>query len=108
MTRPTRLSRIGAAILAIVAAAGCGESEDSDLAAVLSANTNMPPELVACIVADADDKLSADGRQFLVASMRKDDATAQDLRARMPLTELAEAGMFMASAASRCSMQVPN
>lgn len=81
---------------------GACSGSEPDFAEVLQENANMPAEVAECIAELADDELSDDARAFLVASMQSDDDEVTELRGELSITELAAAGTFMVSAATRC------
>ena len=81
----------------------CGNDVKSGgFATALREQTDMPAVVARCVGELAESELSADAQAFLLAGMREDQAAVQALRARMEISEMTQAGMFMISAASRC------
>lgn len=101
--------RCGWIVLAGLCLAGCGDGSDggsgSDLtAAMLASSPDMPEEIAECFGRLAEDELSPNGRALLIAGMSQDEEGARVLREKMNFTDIAAAGMFMASAGGRCGV----
>ena len=80
----------------------CAGEDGNDLNQALAANTNMPAEAIDCISNLADEELSEEAIELLVASAQDDEARMAEIRAELSFTELTAAGMFMVSASTRC------
>ena len=79
-------------------------SDDEFMQACLS-TSNMGEALCECIAGKARAVLSDDGFAFLVASLDDDQKAADELRSKMPMDEIMQAGMFMTSAPADCASE---
>ena len=85
---------------------GCSDaatSSDNEFIQACLSTSNMSEELCECIAAKVRAELSDDGFAFLVATLNENQKAADELRAKMPLDEMAHAGMFMVSAPAACA-----
>ena len=87
--------------LAMLSLGACSGSE-SDFADVLQENSNIPADVAECMAELAEEELSDDARAFLMASMQSDDDKVSEMRSELSMSELAAAGAFMVSSATRC------
>lgn len=73
------------AILTLVTGAGCGGSSEavqSDFVEACTASSNLGDEVCACMAEKAEQDLSDEEREFVVATLREDMEKAADLRSR--------------------------
>jgi len=63
----------------------------------------MSEALCSCVAEKAQEELTEDGYQFLLASLEEREDDTARLRQEMPVQELMKAGMFMASAPATCA-----
>ena len=86
---------------------GSGGGEARFVAACKS-TTNMPDAMCDCLASKAKNDLTSDGFAMLLASLEEDRGAADRLRRSMPLEEVTQAGMFMATAPAACAAEGHN
>ncbi|PIW30288.1 MAG: hypothetical protein COW29_04295 [Rhodobacterales bacterium CG15_BIG_FIL_POST_REV_8_21_14_020_59_13] len=81
-----------------------GNTDDEFVAACLSAS-NLSRSMCDCLAEKADEGLSANSRDFLIATLNEETQAAMELRVRMNMEETAAAAMFMANASTQCARE---
>ncbi len=105
--------KIGTAVSAMVSAlavqsCGAGGSDAADrLAEACMASTNMGRSMCECVANRAEEDLSDNAFEFVIASLNEDEDRAEQLRGELDMTELAQAGMFMTQAPAHCAGLAP-
>lgn len=92
-------------VLAIPLVACGGESGGNSTAALQNAceaQSNVPPGLCEC-VGEESRELSEVELEFVVASLKQDEAAAEAARGKLGITELTRAGMFFLTASQTCA-----
>lgn len=103
------IRKLTGVVAALMLAAACGgpqTSSSSGVRAACASTTNMNDELCSCIAELAEERLSDDSVRLLTALLKGDEAESKRLREKMPLTEIAETGGFMASAPATCTAEL--
>ena len=67
---------------------------------------DMDRAICECTAKKAKDELSPLAFDFVVAALKKDDASTRKLRGQMKPMELMPAGMFMANGPARCAAEM--
>lgn len=105
---------LGSSVLvaALVACGGEGGSAFvEDFVDACTANANMPDGVCECMAELAEEEISPDAQELLLAILQGDEDTAAELRSEIPIAEAMQAGMFMTEA-GRCAQElgapVPN
>lgn len=95
-----------ALVCAAAAVAGCNTAgADADagrFTELCGSTTNMSPEVCRCLGDKAEADLSPLAREFLVASLAKEEARVTELRGRLTVEETMKAGMFMVNGPRAC------
>lgn len=94
------------ALVAVVTAcrgAGSAAASTSRLTEICKTTTNMAAQVCDCVGEKAGKELSADALAFLVATMDKQESTAEELRSKLSLEEITKAGMFFVTAPASCA-----
>ena len=78
-------------------------SDVEDFVKACNGATNLGEDVCRCTGENAQKDLSADGFDFLVASLAKDDATTSTLRGRLGMQDLMQASMYMTKGPARCA-----
>ncbi len=106
--------KIGIAVSAMVSALAvqsCGAGGGSDAADRLleacMASTNIDRSMCECVANRAEEDLSGDALEFVIASLNEDEDRAEELRGELDMTELAQAGLFMTQAPAQCAGLAP-
>jgi hypothetical protein len=81
-----------------------GNADDEFVTACLSAS-NQSVSMCTCLSEKADDGLSDNSRDFLIATLNEETEDAMELRIRMNMEETAAAAMFMANASTQCARE---
>ena len=81
-----------------------GNSRQTFIAACLS-STNMGQALCTCVAEKAESELSRNGYDFLVATLRDDDAAADRLRSQLTIQEATEAATFLTRGPRDCAAE---
>jgi len=95
--------RIAGLVLAVTACGGAASS--GALARACVAIGDMTDEICDCIASQADERLTAEGRAFVLAVLEDDEVEATKLREGLPIEEAMTAGMFMAQAPLECGAE---
>jgi hypothetical protein len=107
LTQPSQGQRMKALLtsLVVIATAACGAGaggaggDDDDFEAEFTQAcgefSNLEPELCSCMAGKAQNELSEDERNFLLASIRDDEAETERLRPQLSLDGAMRVGMFM-------------
>ena len=78
-------------------------SDIDDFVKACNGATNLGEKVCRCTGENAQKDLSADGFDFLVASLAKDDATTSDLRGKLGMQDLMQASLYMTKGPARCA-----
>lgn len=81
-----------------------GNADDEFVAACLTAS-NLSQSMCVCLSEKADQDLSDNSRDFLIATLNEETEDAMELRIRMNVEETAAAAMFMANASTQCARE---
>ncbi len=81
-----------------------GASDDEFVAACLSAS-NQSESMCRCLSEKADEDLSDNSREFLIATLNEQSDEVMEMRARMSLEEMSTAGMFLVNASTQCASE---
>lgn len=81
-----------------------GASNDEFVAACLSAS-NQSESMCRCLSEKADEDLSDNSREFLIATLNEQSEEVMEMRARMSLEEMSTAGMFLVNASTQCASE---
>ena len=65
----------------------------------------MGEALCKCVSGKAQDELSEEGYDFLVAMLSENESETERLRTTMPMAEVVKAGMFMTNAPATCASE---
>ncbi len=77
----------------------------ADLVGVCLEVSNMGRSLCDCMAEKATAEFTPEGYAFLVATLSGDEARADEMRGRLEISEMMQAGMFMANAPARCASE---
>lgn len=96
------------ATLTALALGGCGGSDTqasvNRIAELCTTTTNIGETLCRCVGDRAASDLTAPAREFLAASLeQKDESQLAELRGKLTLEEMMQAGMFMTKAPAACA-----
>lgn len=97
--------RLFAGLLGIAAAiAGCNKAgaDAGRFTQLCGSTTNMSPEVCRCLGDKAEAELSRQAREFLVATLEKQDDRVTELRGKLSVEETMKAGMFMVNGPRAC------
>ncbi|WP_421785746.1 hypothetical protein [Hyphobacterium sp.] len=86
---------------AVQTSAGSGD----DFAAACLNATNNSPEICECMAEQADDALTGDAREFLIASMNDENERVLAMRGELSVEEMSVAGMFLVNATVECTRE---
>lgn len=81
------------------------ESAADDFAAACLNATNNSPSMCSCLAEKADEDLTGDARDFLVASMNEDNDRVLAMRGQLSVEEMSVAGMFLVTASTECAQE---
>lgn len=81
-----------------------GNAGDEFVAACLSAS-NQSMSMCTCLSEKADEDLSDNSREFLIATLNEESEAVMEMRTRMDMEEMATAAMFMANASTQCARE---
>ena len=86
------------------AIAGCNKAgaDAGRFTELCGSTTNMSPEVCRCLGEKAEADLSADAREFLVATLEKKEDRVNELRGKLSMEETMQAGMFMVNGPRAC------
>lgn len=93
------------AVFTLTVAGLCGNCHANDLESFVNAclaSSNLDEGMCKCLAKKADERLSPEGFEFLIASMNKDTKKTQKLRSKLDMAETMEAGMFMVKTPQEC------
>ncbi|MCG8467089.1 MAG: hypothetical protein MJB57_02635 [Gemmatimonadetes bacterium] len=93
-----------AALLA--ACGGPGGASSSAVAAACETSSNLSAELCSCVSEKAEERLTAEGRELLIAVLEENAEETERLRTELPPSEAMNAGMFMAQAPAACAEEL--
>lgn len=91
-------------VCAAAAIAGCQKTgaDAGRFTDLCGSTTNMSPEVCRCLGEKAETELSPRAREFLVASLAKQEARVTELRGKLTVEEAMKAGMFMVNGPRAC------
>lgn len=75
----------------------------ADFIAACLSWSNLKEPICECMAEKAQKRLSPDGFNFVVASMRKNDAETSRLRSKLSFGDLMATGTFMANGPGECA-----
>jgi hypothetical protein len=81
-----------------------GNAGDEFVTACLSAS-NQSVSMCTCLSEKADEDLSDNSREFLIATLNEESEAVMEMRTRMDMEEMATAAMFMANASTQCARE---
>lgn len=81
-----------------------GNADDEFVAACLSAS-NLSESMCVCLSEKADERLTGNSREFLIATLNEQSEAVMEMRAQMGMEELTAAAMFMANASTQCARE---
>lgn len=81
-----------------------GNADDEFVTACLSAS-NQSVSMCTCLSEKADEDLSDNSREFLIATLNEESEAVMEMRTRMDMEEMATAAMFMANASTQCARE---
>ncbi len=93
-------------LLALGFASSVSAAEPTPFVKACLDSSNMPRAICECIEG-LTPELPGEGKAFVQASYEKDKAAIAKLRAKMPVTDMIGASMFMVSAPQRCARDAP-
>lgn len=96
--------QIAAGLVLAVTACGGAASSGAFVKACVTME-GMTEEICDCIATKADERLTADGRAFVMAVIEDDEVEATKQRDDLGVEEAMAAGMFMTQAPSECGAE---
>jgi hypothetical protein len=106
------MSRFACALFAlnVVAFAGpaiAAERSDEDFVKACTASSNLSAAVCACSAKKARGELTHEGFSLLVATLEGNDASAAQLRGKLPIDQVMKAGTFMTRGPAQCAKETP-
>ncbi len=103
-------SIFAAALFATMLAGFCmpvaaSDRTEEDFVKACITRSNLAQPVCKCSARKAKGELTPDGFALLVASLEGDDATAAQLRGKLPVDQVMKAGTFMARGPSQCAKE---
>lgn len=82
-----------------------GATPSDDFAAACLNATNNSPAMCECMADRAEDGLTGDAREFLIASMNDENERVMSMRGELSVEEMSVAGMFLVNASVECARE---
>jgi len=90
--------------MAVETGSSNGPSDDEFVAACLRAS-NQTESMCTCLSEKAEEDLTANSREFLIATLNEESDEVMEMRSRMSMEEMSTAGMFLVTASTECARE---
>lgn len=106
MKTSCKYSILASALVAF--ACGGGSNTEQEFTDGCTSSTNLGEAVCECLADRAQETLSPEGVEFLIAGMSGDTEKAEELRGELDVSEAMAAGMFMVNTPATCAGEIEN